>query len=204
MNQTHTDAFAEILESSLESFKAQSWEWDNVPSFGSLVLTEHGTQRIIGVVTSIQTGSFDPMRYPFPYKKTEEDLKRDHPQIFEFLKTIFTVHVLGVEEAGTLSYRIPQTPCKIHTFVRLCPQELHEAFFKTSQDYLNILFAAQGTLSSIDELFVAMMHNLAEKKIVDEPLLEAFATRFSLLSGNDYRRLKHIVGRLQKLVERPC
>ena len=89
------EPFAEVIESFLDSYLAQCWQWDDVPDFGSLVFTRRDKNTIFGIVTQIQTGSSDPIHYPFPYKKTEEELMAEQPQIFECLKTTFRVQIVG-------------------------------------------------------------------------------------------------------------
>src|SRR5579862_8462004 len=59
--------FAEVIEGSLTGWLAQSWSWDIFPSFGSLVTVESRKRTIFGIVHQVQTGSMDPLRYPFPY-----------------------------------------------------------------------------------------------------------------------------------------
>ena len=81
--------FAEVIEGSLDFFCAQCWVWDAFPRFGSLVQAKSNEFVILGCVVTIRTGSMDPMRYPFPYQKTEKELRAEQPQIFEFLKTTF-------------------------------------------------------------------------------------------------------------------
>ena len=61
--------FAEVTESSLQTFTAQSWEWDYFPAFGSLVTVQTINRTVLGIVYAIQTGSSDPHRSPFTYKK---------------------------------------------------------------------------------------------------------------------------------------
>jgi len=67
----HTNHFAEVIESSIAGFLAQSWQWDNFPTFGSLVIIKEKRRTLFGIVHQVQTGSMDPMRYPFTYQKTE-------------------------------------------------------------------------------------------------------------------------------------
>ena len=76
--------FAEVIESSLHTWLAQSWQWDETPTFGSLVTVTTPKWTLFGLVATVQTGSLDSMRHPFPYKKTHEELLTEQPQIFEF------------------------------------------------------------------------------------------------------------------------
>src|SRR5690349_14278413 len=96
--------FAEVIESSLHGFLAQTWQWDNFPAFGSLVTVTSNKRTHLAIVHQIKTGSMDPIRYPFPYQKTEEELLAEQPQIFEFLKTAFSCLTIGYQEKGKLYY----------------------------------------------------------------------------------------------------
>ncbi len=190
--------FAEIIESSLDHYIAQCWQWNYFPRFGSLVFVNEGTKAILGIVTHIQTGSIDPTRTPFPYQKTEAELLAEQPQIFEFLKTTFTVQVVGYQEQS-IYYVIPPTPCKIHTFVAPCPPTLTTDFFSRA-DFLHVLFGYAHNISNLDELLVAIIKQLIEQKSFNQQILDSFCQSFTLLTGNDYRRLKLFLNRLGPLL----
>ena len=72
--KTNSLCFSEVVQSSLEQWKAQTWKWDNFPQFGSIVTIESGKRTIFGVVFQVQTGSLDPIHAPVAYQKTEEEL----------------------------------------------------------------------------------------------------------------------------------
>ena len=107
--------FAEVIESSLQGWLAQSWNWNCFPAFGSLVTIETKKRQLFGIVHQIQTGSMDPMRHPFPYQKTEEELLQEQPQIFEFLKTTFSCLTLGYSERERIIYLLAPEPPQIHS-----------------------------------------------------------------------------------------
>ena len=190
--------FAEIIESSLSTFLAQSWQWDAFPEFGSLVQIQQNETVIYGCVTQIKTGSMDPMRYPFPYKKTEKELLAEQPQIFEFLKTTFTVQVIGYQEAKKMYYVLPSKPCKIHSFVQLAPLSMVHSVF-SSPDFLHLLFTTGNHELPVDELLLAIIRNLAVHRKLTSKLLEDFCQTFSLITGNDYRRLKILLQRIERI-----
>jgi hypothetical protein len=195
------DHFAEIIESCLDHYLAQSWEWNFFPRFGSLVQVETKETTVFGVVCHTQTGSMDPMRYPFPYKKTEEELLREQPQIFEFLKTIFKVQIVGYSEnqsKNSIYYMLPPTPCKIHAFVKSAPLNITKDFF-SNPDYLHLIFSFANQIPNLDELLVAILNNLAKQKILDAKKIDSFCQAFSLLTGNDYRRLKTFLRRIENI-----
>ncbi|QQR49727.1 hypothetical protein IPF37_02690 [bacterium] len=194
--------FAEVIQSNLETFTAQCWSWNFFPNFGSLVQVESNEHIILGCVVQIQTGSMDPMRYPFPYQKTEEELLSQQPQIFEFLKTTFDVQILGYTLKATpekVLYMLPPKPSKIHAFVKECAPAL-SAQFLSNPIFLPMLFSFQHKISNLDELLLAILHNLSAQKKLTQKVFHEFCQTFSLLSGNDYRRLKLFLKRVEHII----
>lgn len=195
--------FAEVIESSLETFTAQSWAWDFFPHFGSLVSVEDKEYTALGCVIHIQTGSMDPMRYPFPYQKTEEELRAEQPQIFEFLKTMFKVQVLGyIPKKNTQPkalYMLPPRPSKIHAFVASSNPQTQALFFE-NPDFLHLLFAFSHNIQNLDELLLAILKQQSDQKLLSKQWLEHFFQTFSLLTGNDYRRLKLFTQRIEHIL----
>ena len=198
MKQIH---FAEVIESSLTQWLAQSWQWDTFPLFGSLVIIEEKKRTLFGIVHQIQTGSMDPLRYPFPYKKTEEELLKEQPQIFEFLKTTFSCIVVGYEEKYTISYLIAPEPPKIHSFVTHPNKEKMKAFFANSR-YLHVLFTHSSHIFNIDELILALLKNITVAEILTHDKLHSLLQTYIFLIGNDYRRIKLFLQRAEQITEK--
>ncbi len=195
----NTKPFAEVIESSLAGWLAQSWQWNSFPTFGSLVIITNKSRLLFGIVHQIQTGSMDPIRYPFAYQKTEEELLQEQPQIFEFLKTTFSCLTIGYQENDKIFYQIAPEPPKIHSFVGIAPSPLIQDFFSNEQ-YLHVLFALSNQLFNLDELLLALLRNLQNQNLLSESKIQTFVQAFSLLIGNDYRRLKLFLHRLQILI----
>lgn len=198
---SHEKSFAEVIASSLDHFVAQSWKWDDFPDFGSLVQVINNDTVILGCVIDVQTGSMDPLRSPFPYKKTEEELLREQPQIFEFLRTTFKVQILGYYTLQDLviKHTLYAKPTKIHSFVGECDQKLVEKFFHTAS-YLHLLFSFSNQIPNIDELLLAILHNLSIQQLLTQNHLETLCESYSLLIGNDYRRIKLFLHRVEQLL----
>lgn len=201
MNSKHSNAFAEVIESSLTGFLAQSWQWNTFPSFGSLVTSTSSTRTVLGIVHQIQTGSMDPIRYPFPYQKTEEELLNEQPQIFEFLKTTFSCLSVGYVEQGSMLYILPPEPVKIHAFVSPASAEISKQFFY-SNNYLHVLFGLSNQIFNIDELLLALIKHQVTLGTVPTDRITHFMETFSLLTGNDYRRLKLFLQRVEPLISK--
>ncbi len=191
--------FAEVIESSLSGWLAQSWHWNQFPVFGSLVTIESNNRTLFGIVHQIQTGSLDPIRYPVTYQKTEEELLRDQPQIFEFLKTTFSCLTVGYKYQGTIYYQLAPEPPKIHAFVTSATADCIQEFFSNEQ-YLSILFGLSNQIFNLDELLLAILSNLHTHQLIDSVNKQQFVQQLSLLIGNDYRRLKLFLQRIQPLL----
>lgn len=196
---TKNNYFAEIIESSITNWLAQSWSWDTFPSFGSFLAIESSKRTIFGIVYQIQTGSMDPVRYPFPYKKTEEELLKEQPQIFEFLKTTFSCITIGYQEKGTINYLIAPEPPKIHAFVYHPNLETHKIFFSNMR-YLHLLFMHSATIFNLDELILAILKSHAQYALLTPEKILLFMETYSLLIGNDYRRIKLFLQRAEPLI----
>lgn len=187
--------FAEVIESSLDGWTAQSWDWDKSPSFGSIVVIENDKRKLFGIVHQIRTGSNDPVRAPFAYQKTEEELLKEQPQIFEFLKTNFSCLNLGYKENSKIFHMLAPEPPKIHSFVRKITAQESLELFKNSQ-YLQVLFGYANKISNLDELLLSLIKHLSENSILNDKHFEEFIETYSLLTDNDYRRLKLFLQRV--------
>ena len=193
-------AFAEIIESSLSVWRGQCWQWETMPAYGSLLTCTTAERTTFGLVYEIQTGSIDSNRTIFTYKKSDEELKRDHPHIFEFLQTSFSCLTLGYEENGVLYYALTPEPPKIHAFVQQATLQQYESFF-AHPHYLHTLFSFAHTLTSLDELLLATLKHISDAKLLTEERLVDFIEAFSLHTANDYRRLKLFLQRAHMLLQ---
>lgn len=196
---SHKNSFAEIIESNLSQWTAQCWEWNNSPSFGSLVVTSHNSLQIFGIVYNIKTGSMDPIRQPVPYQKTEEELKQEQPQIFEFLQTTFTCITIGYQDNNKIFYHLPDKPPKIHAFVSNATHEQYQLFFAHEQ-FLHLLFNLSNQIFNLDELLLAILKQLLQKKIMTPDNLNSFIETFAMLCKNDYQKLKVFLQRADLLI----
>jgi hypothetical protein len=198
----NTPYFAEIIESSLHRWRAQSWQWDTFPSFGSLLTIETDQRTLFGIVHQIETGSRDTLHIPMAHQKTEQELRAEYPHIFSFLQTTFICLPLGYKEHDTLWYQLPPQPPKIHAFLRHPSVEEQELFFSNEQ-YLHLLFSLSSCITNIDELLFALLTQAYKKTMFTQERWHNFINLFSLLTGNDYRRLKLFLQRAQSLITLP-
>ena len=203
MTINREDAFAEVFESSVTGFTAQCWEWDDIPEIGSCVMVvENDCDFIIGCITNIKTSSMYSDRQPFAFQKTEEELRIEQPQIFELLKTEFQVHFLGFchskSNCKNAFYCLPKRPPKMHSFVYKLSEEIGTFFFK-STEFLQIFFSFSKSIECFDDILISFLYCLFQTKIVEQSFLPAFCSTFSLLTKNDYYRLRLFLKRFQLL-----
>ncbi len=192
--------FGEIIESTLSSFKSQCWQWDVVPPFGSLVVLKSHELTLFGIVSAVETGSFDKGRFPFPYQKTEEELKREQPQIFALLQSHVSCVTVGYLEDSSPYYQLPPFPPKIHAFVRVANEDEMRFFFNDAA-YLHVLCGASDIQASLPELLLALIKQLLDQQIINHLQLQSFIATYSSLMSNDYRKFKLFLQRIESLVD---
>lgn len=196
----HSQPFAEIIESSLSSWRAQCWQWDSIPAYGSIVTVKTNSRTLFGLVHDTSTASADTHRTVFTYKKTQEELKRDHPHIFEFLHTTFQCITLGYSEQEHVIYQPAPEPPKIHAFVMPATKTDLQSLFAHEQ-YLHTLFSHAQNLFSLDDVVLALMKHIADQDLLHDERFSRIIKTFSLLTGNDYRRLKLFLQRAQTMLQ---
>ena len=187
--------FAEVVESSLYGWKSECWDFTTLPVFGSLVTVQTQQRTIFGIVHQSNTSSQDPARHVYAYQKTYEELVVEQPQIFAFLQTRFECLTVGFSQDDKIVYQIAPEHPQIHTFVRYASPEQSALFF-SSPLYLSVLFEASN-LQNLDELLLASMWNQRNQGRLTESAITAFIDHFSMLTGNDYRRVKLFMQRLE-------
>lgn len=188
--------FGEIIESSLTHWKVQCWQWDVMPTFASLLVVEQAPFIIYGIVTHLQTGSNDPGRVPYAYQKTEEELRREQPQIFTLLQTTATCMIVGYEHNQSLLYQLPPYPTKIHTFVHEATPDQLRAFY-AQPTFIPMLANQTSIVVSIEDVLLTIIKQLHEQNMLGRDYLDQCIRMFSTMVGNDYRRLKMFTHRLE-------
>lgn len=188
----------EVMHSTLSQWSTQAWQWNSYPDFGSVVCLESDNTQVFGVVYYIKTGSDDSVRQAFAYQKSELELQQEQPQIFEFLKTEFSAIPLGYKIGNSVVYAMPLRPPKIHAFVRLAtPQELGTLLGNAGS--MQALFSQYSKIEYFEELLLAFLRYLESHKLVTRALLMQVSEQLSLVTANDYRRLKMFMDRVGDL-----
>lgn len=192
----------EVIEAATSECKAQALkanrnqlDWAQVPPLGSFVriASDENPIEILGVVYKVESGALDTAHRPTALNLTRQQIREQQPQIFDLLKTDFSMILIGYIEKRTYHQFLPPFPPQIHDFVYLCDKEevirITERFF-----FLRTLLTAPA---SSDELVAATLRLSYQARQQDRHfLLKAGRETASLLKDN-YDRLTAILQRIQ-------
>lgn len=188
----------EVVESSTTTLVAEARRLHGAPDFGAFVRVESDGRDLVGVVHNASTQSSEPNRRPMAYGKTETELRREQPQIFELLRTQFEVLILGYLDGATMVHLFPPQPARIHSFVFPCRPGDVLALTEDPQ-YLRSLLEAPGLPT--DELLLATMRRALDGRNESGAgsrgdYLARMGSELSRLLRDDYDRLSSIVRRM--------
>ena len=201
-NHCSNKPFGEVVESNLSNFIGQCWQWNQLPAFASLVEINSTNLKLFGCITQITTTSSDPTRKAYAYKKTEEQLLQEQPQIFEMLQSTFTVQIIAYQQLNNSKtfYLTPPQPSKIHAFVQQASRESIANIFKTPR-FLHTLFSSQSNISNLDELILGLLNQMQQQNLLSKDFFDSFYQIFALLNGNDYKKTKLFFERVGDILE---
>lgn len=187
------EQIAEVVECGSIEITAQCYRLHDPPPLGSLVRVASGHRSVYAIVFQICTQSLDPNRVPTAYGKTEEELRREQPQIFELMRTQIRAFLVGYrEELQAIRQVLPPQPPRIHSFVYHCsPEEVRE--FASSLDFLRILFAAARP--PVDELIIAACRWVILAHGGNQDYAIRVGKELCQLLRSDYDRLKSVLRR---------
>lgn len=192
----------EVLESNTSTLKAQVPRDVAAPAFGAWIkVPQKDGQVVYGVVSMVEQGSLMPSRRATALGKTNDELVREMPHVFELLRTSFTAQIVAYPEpAGRIRQTLPPYPVAIHEFVEACtPQELRA--LETPLDFLRTLVQRGDAGAPMDDLLVALLRQLYEAHKTEREeeayrLLVDAGRTLSRLFADDHERLQAILRRV--------
>jgi hypothetical protein len=191
------DRLGEVIAAGTMEFTAQCYELYRIPPLGSLVKTADGPMELYGIIYNATTASLEPGRKPIARGKDETEeaaVYQSSPQLLMLLRSEFSALVVGFKHQDKLNRYLPPQPARIHGFVYSCsPGEV--AAFGTSFAFLSILLNARLPINP-DELVAAALRQLSQEQADRRAYLITAGKELAGLLGNDYPRLKTILGRL--------
>ena len=189
----------EVIQATSTEVSAQCYELYGLPPLGSLVKTADGTDSIYAIVVRAETSSIEPGRHPIARGKDEPDedaVYRANPQLAKLLRSQFTATLAGYSQGSTICRRLPSSPPHIHSFVYLCEGEEVRQFCE-SMEFLNMLLGTQQ--QGADEILAATLREISKAQEDKRKFLVAAGKELAKLLGNDYSRLRLILGRLESV-----
>jgi hypothetical protein len=170
-----------------------------LPPLGSLIKTKDGEVELYGIVYNAANTSLEPGRKPIARGKdeaSEEAIYQSSPQLLKLLKSEFGALVVGYRKDSKLYHYLPPQPARIHGFVYQCsPEEVKE--FSQSFVFLNILLNTRLPVS-VEELVAASLRQMSVVNDDRHAYLVAAGKELAGFLGNEYNRLRAILGRLQE------
>jgi hypothetical protein len=189
----------EVIEASTTEVTAQCYELYRLPPLGSLIKTKDGEVELYGIVYNAANTSLEPGRKPIARGKdetSEEAIYQSSPQLLKLLKSEFGALVVGYRKDSKLYHYLPPQPARIHGFVYQCsPEEVKE--FSQSFVFLNILLNTRLPVS-VEELVAASLRQMSVVNDDRHAYLVAAGKELAGFLGNEYNRLRAILGRLQE------
>ncbi|MDQ2731961.1 MAG: hypothetical protein M3Y56_09900 [Armatimonadota bacterium] len=187
----------EIVEASLGSFTAETppERLYDAPPFGSIVRAEDpdSAHTLYAVVAATETSSVEANRRAAAFWQSEDELRKNQPQIFELLSTRFVGLLIGYREGSELRLRLPPRPPRVHGFVYECePNEVRQV--TADLNILRPLLAAP--VPSSDELVAAVIREGAATREDGRSFFVAAGKQLASLLRDDYPRLQAIIGKL--------
>lgn len=188
--------FGETGACNTASWQILCWDLEQSLPCGALVTTTIGDRLLYGLVIdqSIHTDHASHSMASFALPPAQ--LRQQHPEIFAFLKRTARCIAVGYQYENGVLHVLPPEPPRPHAFVQLATSEQVRLFFQCP-DFLSILFAQQE-IANIDELLLAILVRLKEQQLLEQ-FIEPFIEQYSLLIGNDYRRLKLFLQRAERI-----
>jgi hypothetical protein len=187
----------EVIEASTAEFTAQCYELYQSPPLGSLVKTTDQPGELYGVVYNSTTASIDPGRRPIARggdAQSEDEIYRQSPQLWQLLRSEFSVLMVGHRQDGRLYHYLPAKPARIHSFVYACPpEEVKE--FSQSLAFLNMLVNA-GLPVPRDELIAACLRQMSHTHEDRHRFLVTAGKKLAALLGNQFNQLNAILERI--------
>lgn len=185
----------EVISNSITGWEMQCWDYEKAPAFGALLVAEHeGTKpHVAGIVTRLETGSFDADRTPTAYQQRESVLKSSHPEIFALLRTKAACTTTGYWESSDNSFvaHLPAHPPAIHCFVREA-NAIEIGSLLHSPQFLSFLLKP-AVEQDADELLFALLRWCQSNGVSlahhYRPLLDSYAQ----LVHHEYSRLRQFI-----------
>ncbi len=194
------NALGEVIEASTRQFVAEVYEEADAPDFGAWVRVEpNGTPTLFGLVSHVETGSYDTNRQAVALGLSPEERAQEMPMVDELLRTTVRAQMLACRGPdGKVRQTLPPQPPGIHDFVAPCTDEQVRTL-GAPYDFLRTLVEHPDPAVPVDDLLVAVLRRIyaahGGEQGGREPLVRA-GRALSRLLDDDHERLQSILRRV--------
>jgi hypothetical protein len=191
----HGPAAGEVIAVSTTGFVAQSYQLNQSPAFGSLVVT-HGPDGVqhYGICHATETGGIEPGRHPIAWGSAEDgetDIYLRQPQLAHVLRTTFSCVLVGYGGPdGPPVQRVPAQPPRVHERVWRADKLAVRAFFS---DLTYLRFLLRAGLGNVEDLLAASIVHAYRANDCDRAFLIAAGRFVARLLAGDYERLTAVL-----------
>ncbi len=206
-----TQHLGEIIEANTTGFIARCAVLHEPPAFGAFVKVSAAPQpgedpfaaasfadgAIYALVAEATTTGTDPGRRPAAFGLTEDELRRDQPQVFELLATDFTAITIGHAACGAVRCYLPPRPPRIHQRVWPCG-DAEVAALTGNPGYLRAILS-RAPLGLCEELIAAAIRCALEARGGDVDFLVGAGKLVAQLLRDDFDRLHAVLSKLPPL-----
>jgi hypothetical protein len=197
-------ASGEVIAVTTTSFVAQSYQLNQAPAFGSLVIVPGPDGREhFGLCGGTETGGIEPGRHAMAWGSADGDdgdIYQRQPQLAHVLRTTFTCIQVGYRaEDGRVLQRVPPSPPRVHERVWVADTATVRGFF-TSLSYLRFLLRSGA--DSVEDLMAASIGHAYRENGGDRAFLVSAGREVARLLASEHDRLTAVLELLTALEER--
>lgn len=199
----------EIIEANTTGFTARCAVLHEPPPFGAFVRVGDGAVgnpgggvgreereevAVFALVALATTTGLDPGRRPTAFGLSEDELRRQQPQVFELLATDFTAITIGHASRGVVRSYLPPRPPRIHQRVWTCSSD--EVIRLTDGAGFLRAILSRAPSGIADELAAAAIRHAYEARNNDPEYLVSAGKRVAQLLREDVDRLQSVLSKL--------
>lgn len=193
------EPIGEVIESSTRQFGVEVYEDAEAPAFGHWVWVGDEKAALYGLVSHVETGSYDGNRQTVALGLSAEERAEEMPMVQELLRTTLRVQVLACRDReGRVRQTLPPHPPEIHDFVCPCADE-HVRALNAPFDFLRTLVEHPDPAVPVDDLLVAVLRRTYDAHGGEHGGREALVAAgraLSRLLDDDHERLQSILRRV--------
>jgi hypothetical protein len=197
-------AVGEVIAVTTSGIIAQSYQLNEAPPYGSLVLTRGPDGRVhYGLCSGFETGGIEPGRHAMAWGTAgdeEIDVYVRQPQLAHVLRTTFASVLVGYQPAsGSIVQRVPPQPPRVHERVWSAERSVARSFF--DGDFAYVRFLLRSGAETVEDLIAASIGYAYHARGGDRAFLVQAGREVARLLAGDHARLTAILELLTAIEE---